>query len=428
VHPSASAVWPLTGLTLVAFLMLGYRIWPGVFVGAFLVNVTAAGSIATSVGIALGNTLEGALGCYLLMRFAKGREFFERAQDIFKFAFFVAMLSAVASATLGVTSLALGGFADWANYEYIWRTWWLGDTVGDLIVAPALLLWIADWRLHWDRRKVPQAVLLFTALSVLSWAIFGGSFHSEFKNYPLEFVCIPFLIWTAFQFGRRAAATAVLALSGIAIWGTLHGFGPFVRGTNNTSLLLLQSFMGVMAVTTLALGAEVSERMRAEEQVRKLAVMDPLTGLANYRHLLESMEFEIRRYGRTFKPFAVLLLDLDGLKQINDEYGHPVGSKALCRVGNVLRQHCRSMDVPARYGGDEFAVVLPETSIEDAWNVAQRISDLLAADGEQPPLSISVGVAVYPHDGETIEHVLTEADRVLYVNKRASTKKDLQRA
>jgi len=123
---------------------------------------------------------------------------------------------------------------------------------------------------------------------------------------------------------------------------------------------------------------------------------------------------EIERSGRTGRPFAVLLLDLDGLKKINDCYGHLAGSRALCRLADVLRVFCRSIDTATRYGGDEFAVILPETTASAAGFVASRIRRRLATDSEQPTLSASIGVAVYPQDGETIEALLCTADRELY--------------
>jgi diguanylate cyclase (GGDEF)-like protein len=423
VHASATAVWPCTGIAIAAFLILGYRVWPGILAGAFLVNLTTAGSVATSVGIAAGNTLEGVVGCYLVNRFATGRHAFERAQDIFKFTFLAGMLSPAVSATVGVTTLALGGFARWAMYGSIWSTWWLGDAVGAVVVTPFVLLWNENPRLPWTGRQISELAFLFSGLCLTSWILFGGSFHSAVKNYPLEYLCIPFLIWAAFRFGRRRAATAVCVLAAIATWGTLHGFGPFARESQNTSLLLLQTFIGIMAVSTMSFAAEFAEHQRSDEYVRQLALTDPLTGLANYRRLLDTLDSEIKRYDRTRHPFAVVLLDLDGLKKINDTHGHVVGTDAICRLGNILRIHCRAIDTAARYGGDEFVVVLPETESHAAMRVANRIAERLSTDGDEPPVTVSTGTAVYPQDGKTIDELLAAADRVLYLKKGSSKTK-----
>jgi diguanylate cyclase (GGDEF)-like protein len=420
VNPSATALWAPTGITLAAFLIFGVRVWPGAFLGAFFANLTTAGTVLTSVCIATGNTLEGVVACYLVTRFARGPQAFERAQDIFKFAFLAGMASTIISATIGVTSLSLSGFADWREFGSIWRTWWLGDGAGAVVVTPLVLLWKENPRLDWTRQQIIELALLFLGLFFTAGIVFGGPFHAELRNYPLEYLSIPFLIWASFRFGRRKAATATCVLAGIAIWGTMHGFGPFSRETLNTSLLLVQSFVGIVAVTNLALAAEVTERKRADERVQQLVGTDPLTGLANYRRLLEALELEIKRYGRTRRPFALLLFDLDQLKKLNDTHGHLAGSRALCRLAEVLRAHSRQIDTPARFGGDEFALVLPETTTTQAQQIAERIRDRIASDGENPPISAAAGAAVFPDNGDSIDTLLSAADRALYGMKRLS--------
>ncbi len=168
---------------------------------------------------------------------------------------------------------------------------------------------------------------------------------------------------------------------------------------------------------------DITERKQAEEEIRRLALADPLTGLANYRRLLDALDSEIKRHGRTGRSFAVLLLDLDGLKKVNDAHGHLVGSRAICRVANILRVHCRAIDTAARYGGDEFVLVLPETESAAALQVAQRVSDQLNNDGEEPSISVSTGTATYPRDGKTIDELLAAADRALYHDKGSSKKR-----
>jgi diguanylate cyclase (GGDEF)-like protein/PAS domain S-box-containing protein len=175
---------------------------------------------------------------------------------------------------------------------------------------------------------------------------------------------------------------------------------------------------------------DVTQQRQLEDYLRQQATKDPLTGLANYRHLIEVIDTEINRSERTRREFSILFLDLDGLKSINDRFGHLVGSNALCRLAHVLCNSCRNIDTAARFGGDEFAIILPETGPAPAELVARRICDNLKRDGKKPRLSVSVGAAVYPHDGKTIEALLGAADLALYSMKaqiRTTNGKNLRR-
>src|SRR5881409_1170404 len=268
-HASASPVWPPAGIALAALILLGYRAWPAIFVGAFLVNVTTAGNVATSLAMATGNTLEAVCGAWLVNRFAGGTTVFDRPQGVFKFAL-AAVVSTIISPAFGVTSLALAGFADWTNYGAIWLTWWLGDTTGDLLVAPLIILWSIASKRRWNRSEAVEAGILLLLLFVLSEAVFCGWLTIPARNYPFPFVIFgPIAIWTAFRFTQRETATGILILSAIAIWGTLHGFGPFAGETENQSLLSLQSWTTVLTITAMALSAGMAERGRAEEALRE---------------------------------------------------------------------------------------------------------------------------------------------------------------
>ncbi len=165
------------------------------------------------------------------------------------------------------------------------------------------------------------------------------------------------------------------------------------------------------------IAVDITEQRTLEEQLRHQASSDSLTGLANHRRLFEALHAEICRSKRTEREFSLLLLDLDGLKEINDRYGHQVGDRALCRLSNILVDCCRSIDTAARQGGDEFALVLPETEAAAATLVARRICDLLAKDSEEPTLSVSVGVASWPNEADTVGTLIYAADRALYVMK-----------
>jgi integral membrane sensor domain MASE1 len=271
-NPSATAVWPPTGIALAACLVIGYWVWPGIFLGAFLTNLATAGSVTTSITIAVGNTLEGILGAYLVNRFAGGRATFDRTRDVFKFVFLAALISTTVSATGGVTSLSIAGFARWSDYRSVWLTWWLGDATGDLILAPLLILWAVTRRVVWRKWQLLELSFLLLCLFFVGEVVFDGLFPSAIKNYPLEFLSFPIFIWAAFRFGQREAATAIFLLSGIAVRGTLRGLGPFAQPGPNESLLLLQAFMGVTSVMIMGLATVVSERKRVEANLEKLVL------------------------------------------------------------------------------------------------------------------------------------------------------------
>jgi anti-anti-sigma factor len=301
VHPSATAVWAPTGIALAAFLRLGPRVWPAVFCAAFLVNVTTAGSIATSLGIAAGNTLEAAVGAYLVTRFAPASPSFGRPADVFAFTALGALLGPAVSALFGVTSLALGGYAPWADYGAIWATWWLGDAAGALIVAPPLLLWSAGRPLRLRWRRLGEALLMLLVVVAVGRAVFSNWLPAPVQR--LEFLGIPALVWVAFRFGQREAVTATLVMSALAIWGTVQGVGPFAGvATSNAALLSLQAYMSVITLTALVVAAAVDDRRRAD-----LARLDEARDRARAHEALEKSEELHRAIAELASDFGIIV-------------------------------------------------------------------------------------------------------------------------
>jgi PAS domain-containing protein len=176
------------------------------------------------------------------------------------------------AATIGVTTLYLAGFVPSADYYSNWWTWWLGDTIGVLIVTPLILAWRKPLELTWGVREVAEAGLLLVMLLVVGLWVFGGWELWGIETRFLGYLMVPLLVWTAFRFGRQGATLALVVVMGIAVWGTAQGYGPFVLGTLNENLLLLQTFMGVLAVTTLVLAGVLAERERTEGERARLTV------------------------------------------------------------------------------------------------------------------------------------------------------------
>jgi integral membrane sensor domain MASE1 len=213
-------------------------------------------------------------------KFAAAPHSFERLGDIFKFLTLAAFLSTAVSATIGVTSLSLAGFADWRHFGLIWRTWWLGDALGDIVIAPVLMLWSVGRSPRWKLERVVEGVFLLMLLFVVGQSVFGLSPFFGGKNYSFEIVSVPIILWTAFRFEQRETATSTLILTAIAVWGTLQGMGPFAGAQKHDALLLVQLFCGVTALMALCATAVVTERRRLLERLQSAQkTLKSLSGL-----------------------------------------------------------------------------------------------------------------------------------------------------
>jgi diguanylate cyclase (GGDEF)-like protein len=333
----------------------------------------------------------------------------------------------LSGAVLTATSVLFFQILPDASLRLLWAptAWWLGRMVLALLLVVALLVERFLPRSRHPRGEITGALLTVIALTYVLAAALRG-LPPEVSRHPSAFfpnpeqllpgaIFLVSLIWY-----RRRLSVEDSAFDRTIYAATWLNVAAQLSAAQSARLLdapfLFAQALMVLGYT-VALGGALLDNARLFEQVHHLAVSDPLTGLANYRRLLDVLENETERTNRTGRTFSVLLLDLDGLKRINDSYGHLVGSRAICRLADILRIHCRAVDTAARYGGDEFALVLPESKEDDAHRVANRIREVLASDEEQPSLSASIGISVYRGDGERIEKLLSEADQDLYVEK-----------
>ena len=338
--------------------------------------------------------------------------------------------------TFGITGIIhLGAifefYHDFAKHSEQLRiplSWMTGQTLLGLLFLAAYAI---NKHLPWPRgpRKNIFAVLATVVATLCLITIVLLLFPNEPPIHPHSAIprawdLLPAAVFlaAAFVLNRRTDHDR-LAFDAVLVWvAGLNAAGHLIA--SQSSHLLDAAAGGAVLLNTISylilLGATLLDNVQIFRQVRILAISDSLTGLANYRRLVDVLQSELERSGRTNRSFSVLLMDLDGLKRINDKYGHLAGSQALCRVASILRLNCRSIDTAARYGGDEFALVLPETKEYAAQQVAERIRNCLLADQEAPRLSLSVGIATFPQCGSTVQQLLEHADRVLYEMKSES--------
>jgi PAS domain S-box-containing protein len=261
VNESVSPFWLPSGIAIAAALLFGLRIWPAVLVAAFFVNHTTTGAVPTSVGIAIGNTLEALVGAELVNRLSAGSASFERPRGVLVFAALMLPATAI-SATVGWFSLWAGGYAQVSRLPVVWLTWWLGDLSGALIFTPLFVLWSRKAGRQPVAGTVLEALVLALVLGTTTWIVFTG-------EPPASFAVLPPLVWAALRFGRRGAVTATVATSLIALAGTLKGSGPFAADSINESLLVLQLFVTVITLTVLVLAAATRERERVELDLKR---------------------------------------------------------------------------------------------------------------------------------------------------------------
>jgi signal transduction histidine kinase len=258
VSGAATPVWPPAGVSLAAVFLLGPRAGIGIALGALCANLVAGSPSLASAGIALGNTLEAFAGAWLLKR-TRFQPAMARMRDVVAL-IAVSMASTMVSATVGVFSLRLAGVA--GDFGYAWRVWWLGDVIGDILVAPLLLTWSAVAIAKQSRRGVIEGVVIALLQVALALIIFRG-WPGAVPLTSSSYAVFPVLIWSALRLGPAGTTAAMMLTAVVAVWGTATGHGPFAHGDRVHSLMALQLFMGVVAITNLLLSAALEERRQA---------------------------------------------------------------------------------------------------------------------------------------------------------------------
>lgn len=267
VQPNTSPVWPPTGIAIAALLLFGIRYWPGVTLGVIFGYFFNNNSLNVTVGLAIGNTLEAVVAAYLLNRVVRLHNSLDRIQDVIGMALLSA-LSTTISATVGVITLLLVGSQIQPYIWTIWITWWIGDFLGALVITPLILVWFSQKSFRYSSRSSMELLVMFTLLFLVTIYVFTNQSLGQVTHEALIYVIFPFIIYAALRFTQFGAVNSVALVSGIAIYGTVIGSGPLVRSSLNDSLILLQTFLGIVSLTALTLAATTSQRQAAEEALR----------------------------------------------------------------------------------------------------------------------------------------------------------------
>lgn len=270
VQMNTSPFWPPAGIAIAALALLGFRVWPGVTLGVFVGSLLTGADALVASGLAIGNTAEALVCVYLLRRVAGFHTGMNRVVDVAWFAGVVLLTSGI-GATVGVSTLMLAGRATVAAFGSLWSTWWIGDLLGALIVAPALMVWRSLPPRSLGPRRFAEGILGLLGVGALTWYVFAFRPVQGVLHQALIYAVFPLVIWIALRAGQHGATLAALVISGIATWGTARGAGPFEAASMNDALVILQTFVGVVSLTALVLAAAAGERRRATSALRQRA-------------------------------------------------------------------------------------------------------------------------------------------------------------
>jgi diguanylate cyclase (GGDEF)-like protein len=454
--------WLPNGVLLAALLLAPVRAWPAYLLAAVLAEVAAdlpVFSLAQALGFAAINLFECLLAATLLRRVARPYSF-DRLRNVVWFGAIALLLAPALAALLGAGIYARDA-APGASFWLYWRIWWFGDSLGLLLAVPLLLCWLSSKReIRWWRAL--EATGVVASAAALAWWVFMADGGRPAPLIGSPFLLLPVLLWPAVRFGVRETAAVGLLVAIIVILANLSGLGPFVSASPVATVLKLQEYLATLLFSALALAAllqelrdrnasllarerelsasqeavrqlnqelesrvraRTEELQRANQLLEQLASVDALTGASNRRHFLEIARIEVDRAQRLGRPLAAIMLDLDHFKEVNDRHGHEAGDRVLQTFANAVHATLRSSDIFARLGGEEFMLLLPGQTQEEACALAERLRSLTASlDCVECPegITVSIGVATLgPEGAHDLHELMRQADGALYLSKHA---------
>lgn len=411
-----TTIWPPTGITLAVLLIWGVRFWPGIFLGAFAANLVTNEPILTAAGIAATNTATGLFGVYLLEKLGFDKNL-PRIKDVLILVLAAGMFSILISSVFGVLNLTLSNIVAWEKFIRTWLTWWVGDLMGVLLVAPIIFVWTNKSLVDFIKRRWMEAVAFFVLLSLVLFYIFLP--HKP-QAAPTAYLVLPFIVWAGLRLRQIGAASANFLIAIIAAWATISGHGPFTASDSvESNLIVLMVYIFVFGLTALLMAATIEERETVQKNLRFQYYHDSLTELGNRLQFKEQIESAISKGQKEKFSFSVIKIDFDRFKNLVDSFGYEKTDWVLKEAALRLRMLKKEDETLARLGGDSFGVISQEMEDRDeaivlANKIFESFRQPFLIQGQEVYLNLSIGICTYPNDGSDASTLLKNAQAALH--------------
>ncbi len=414
---SIFAIWPPTGVALVFLLHQGRIVVPGIFLGAFLLNATISSPLV-ALEIAVGNTV-GPYAVYVLSKRFLSEDILYDTNAVISFIWY-SLLGSVITSGAGTFVLHMNGLLAAEDRMVGWLVWLFGDLIGFLLLTSLYISFRLERRYNKALQdSIIEIGLMLLLLSSISIIVFGSGFFFT-QRYPIEYLILFPLLWATIRFKPGINLIFLFLITIMAILGTTSGYSLFSMEDKKISLALLQFFIFTVTFAVLLMTAQRIQMLRILYEKERLTLVDPLTQIGNRRYISDIIAQEQSIHRRYLRPISMILFDIDHFKSINDRFGHDKGDHVLIELTNLVRKIIRESDHLARWGGEEFIIILPETSLESSVTVAEKIRTAIESHDFGLPLTITCSFGVIDmEEEEPYTEVFKKADRKLYEAKNA---------
>lgn len=420
-------VWLPSGIVLALILIRGTYLWPAVFIGAFFGNASAYIDFSSTTSImsaitsgtfnGIGDVISALLPVYVMKRYLGSVNIFKRLKHYWFFLWSAVIAGPFISAVFGVTSLAWMGFLEWPDYYTSFITWWVGDAVGVLILAPTILIYKYENRDYNRQINHTEMISFLVTVVGLSYLIIKASFEVIFLP-PANYFMIPLLFWALTRLNQKTVYLTILAYMAVTVYSTSLNIGPFSAESQLIALLQMQGFMILLTISVFIVSTLLNERNVLLSQLEDKVSHDLLTNAKSRLYFEEQLKQEIHRFDRQEIPFSLIMFDIDNFKEVNDSYGHLTGDEILKAIVKEVSKNLRQTDTLARWGGEEFMLLLPGANVHGAHSYAETVRKRIEQKKFLEQVHITISLSIHEYQvGQTYNKFLAELDHGLYQSK-----------